>query len=270
MSDAERLGGFVEVWWQAIHDFTGLLEELAPEDWTRPTDLAGWDVLTVAAHVAHLEAMQAGRPHEEVEVGDAPHAQGLMGTFTEQGVVTRRGHGPDQLITEIRECATARHTQLLDEPPTDGSTPAPGVFGAIGWTTEVLLRNRPLDVWMHEQDVRRAVGRPGNLDGRAAVHTADYLSESLGFVLGKRVGAAPGTSLVVDVAGHPTRAVSVGDDGRARPTEVPAEPTTRIAMDRETFIVLAGGRRTPVPGAVTVSGDATLGQRVVELMAVTP
>ena len=269
MSDA--LVRYVEVWWQAVDDFTSLLEGLSEDEWSAPTDLPGWDVAAVAAHVAHLESMQAGRPHPEVEIGEPAHVRGTMGVFTEQGVVARRGRTPDELIQETRECATARHTQLLDDPPTDGSAAAPGVFGAIGWTVEQLLRNRPLDVWLHEQDVRRAVGRPGNLDGPGAVHTADYLAESMGFVLGKRVGAPAGTTLVLEVAGHPVRGYEVGDDGRGRPLPAPpADPTVRIGTDRETFVLLAGGRRTPGAGAVRLEGDAALGEQVLASMAVTP
>ncbi len=111
------------------------------------------------------------------------------------------------------------------------------------WTWERLLRNRPLDVWMHEQDVRRAVGLPGGLDSAPARHTADYLTESLDLVVGKRVGPAAGTTVVIEVTGSPAYAVTVGDDGRARPVEPPPDPTVRLRMDREDFIVLAGGRR---------------------------
>jgi hypothetical protein len=41
-------------------------------------------------------------------------------------------------------------------------------------------------------------------------------------------------------------------------------------MDRETFTVLAGGRRAAGPGDVRVSGDAELGQRVLAALGVTP
>lgn len=269
MTDA--LVRYVSIWWQAVDDFTTLLEQLPEAAWSTPTDLPGWDVLAVAAHVAHLEAVQAGRHHEEVEVGEPAHVRGTMGRFTEQGVVARRGRTPDELITEIRECTTARHTRLLDDPPSDPDAPAPGLFGAIGWTTERLLRNRPLDVWLHEQDVRRAVGRPGNLDGPAAVHAADYLAESMGFVLGKRVAAPAGTTLVLEVAGHPRYGFEVGEDGRGRPLAgAPDEPTVRITTDRESFVRLAGGRTPPTEEAVRVEGDAALGRQVLASMAVTP
>jgi len=272
MTEAERLSALVAVWWEAVDSFTRVLEHVGDDEWSTPTDLPGWDVHAIAAHTAHLESLLAGRPHEDVEVGHAPHARGMMGQFTEQGVVVRRAASGDALISEIREATTARHTQLLADPPTDSSAPAPGVFGAIGWTTGLLLRNRPLDVWMHEQDVRRALGRPGNLDSAAAVHAADYLLESLPFVVAKRAAAPAGTVLRLEVAGHAPVAAVVGEDGRGRLTtpEEGAEPTATLAMDRETFVVLAGGRRAAGPGDVRITGDRPLGEQVVAAMGVTP
>ncbi len=271
MTEAERLSALVALWWEAVDSFTHLLEHIGDDQWSTATDLPGWDVHAVTAHVAHLEALLAGREHEDVEVGEAPHVRGMMGQFTEQGVVARRAESPDDLITEIRESTTARHTQLLADPPTEPSAPAPGLFGALGWTTEVLLRNRPLDVWMHEQDIRRALDMPGNLDSAPAVHSADYLMESLPYVVGKRVQAPVGSVVRLEVAGHdPTTAV-VGEDGRGRVgTPDDGEPTVTLAMDRETFIVLAGGRRPAGPGAVQVSGDRDLGERVLTALGVTP
>ncbi len=267
----DSLVRYVEIWWRAVDDLSTLLETLAPGDWSAPTDLAGWDVHAVAAHSAHLEALLAGTGHDEVEIGQPPHVKGLLGQFTEQGVVARRDRSPDELITELRSSATTRHTALLADPPTDPDLPAPGVFGLIGWSTETLLRNRPLDLWMHEQDVRRAVGRPGNLDGPAAIHTAGYLAESLGFVLAKRAGAAPGATAVLAITGHPPYSFLVDDRGRGvRLDDQPEAPTVRLSMDRDTFIRLAGGRRPVEAGAVDVAGDRELGQRVVDGLAVTP
>jgi uncharacterized protein (TIGR03083 family) len=271
VTDAARLAALVAVWWEAVDSFTRLLEHVGDDQWAEPTDLPGWDVRAVAAHTAHLEALLAGRRHEDVEIGDAPHAHGTMGQFTEQGVVARRAESPDALITEIRESTTARHTQLLADPPTDPTAPAPGLFGAIGWTTGLLLRNRPLDVWMHEQDVRRALAMPGNLDSAPAVHSAGYLMESLPFIVAKRAQAPVGSVVRLEVEGHEPVTAVVGADGRGRvAAPEDGEPTVTLAMDRERFIVLAGGRQPGEPGAVRVSGDAALGERVLAAMGVTP
>ena len=124
---------------------------------------------------------------------------------------------------------------------------------------------------MHEQDVRRAVGRPGGLDSPAAVHTVDYLSESLGYVFAKRAGATPGSTVRLDVVGHEPVAYGVDEQGRGRrlPT-LPEAPTVTVSTDRESFAVLAGGRRTPPDGAVRIVGDVELGRRLLDLLAVTP
>ncbi|UUZ61333.1 maleylpyruvate isomerase family mycothiol-dependent enzyme [Nocardioides sp. B-3] len=197
--------------------------------------------------------------------------RGMMGQFTEQGVVARRDRTPDELINEIRACTTARHTQLLADPPTDPAAPAPGLFGAIGWNTRTLLKNRPLDLWMHEQDVRRALGMPGGLDSPAARHSADYLAESPGYVLAKKLKADPGTTVLLEVEGHAPVAATVTDEGRGRLLpEVPAEPTVALRTDRESFVVLAGGRRRPDAGRVQISGDEVPGQQLLDHPAVTP
>ena len=271
VNDTERLAGLVAVWWEAVDSFTRVLEHVGDDQWSAPTDLPGWSVHAVAAHTAHLESLLAGRRHEDVDIGEAPHAIGTMGHFTEQGVVTRRDETPDALITEIRESTTARHTQLLADPPSDGSAPAPGLFGAIGWSTGLLLRNRPLDVWMHEQDVRRALDMPGNLDSAPALHTATYLMESLPFIVGKRAQAPAGSVVRLEVDGHDPVAAVVGEDGRGRrATAEDGEPAVTLGMDRETWIVLAGGRRPAEPGRVTISGDTALSERVVAALGVTP
>jgi len=271
MTDRERLAGYVDVWWQAVHDFLDLLEQVPAEEWHTPTDLAGWDVHDVAAHIAHLEAVLAGADEETVDVGEPPHVRSPMGLYTEQGVVARRGRTPDELINEIREAATARHTALLADPPNDASARPERIFGVVPWDWERLLRNRPVDLWMHEQDVRRAVDLPGGMDSAGARHTASYLAESLGVVLAKRVGAPAGTTAVLEVGGQPAVAYVVDDDGRGRRLpDLPADPTVRLRLEREAFAVLAGGRREPDPGSVEVTGDEALGRQLLASFAVTP
>jgi uncharacterized protein (TIGR03083 family) len=147
----------------------------------------------------------------------------------------------------------------------------PRTPGDIPWNWQTLLRNRPLDVWMHEQDVRRAVGRPGGLDNAPAQHTTDYLLEGMGMVLAKRAAAPAGSTLVVEVDGSAPAAFGISDSGRGGAlTEVPATPTVHLTMDRETFIVLAGGRRTAADVTVAVAGDEALAARILAGMALTP
>jgi uncharacterized protein (TIGR03083 family) len=273
VTDQDTLAQYVETWWKSLGDLIALLEELPDDAWNRPTDLPGWTVHDVVAHVAHLEHVSVGGAHDEVagiEVGTPAHVKSFMSVFTEQGVVARRAVAPAELVAAIRRDTAVRREQLASGVP-DAAEPADGVFGAIGWTWGTLLRNRPLDVWMHEQDVRRATGRPGNLDSVGAQHTIDYLAEALPFVLGKRVGAPAGTTAVLEVDGSRPVAAEIGEDGRGRAlAEEPDSPTVRLAMDRETFVIAAGGRRAIGVDDVEATGDAELAAQVLARIGTTP
>ena len=157
MSDREELAGYVAIWWQAVNDFVDLLEELPEHEWATPTDLAGWDVRACAAHTAHLEGVLAGNPEEAADVGQPPHVTGLMGMYTEIGVVPRRDSSPDAIINEIRAAATSRHTTLLADPPTDASGKPEPIFGGVGWDWRTLLRNGPLSPVTEQLHLARAV-----------------------------------------------------------------------------------------------------------------
>ena len=271
MSDAERLAGYVEVWKGAVDDFVALLDEVPDDGWTTPTDLPGWDVKALAAHTAHLEGVLAGNPEETAEIGEPAHVTGLMGLYTEIGVVNRRDRSGPDIVAEIREVTARRYDQLRADPPTDAQAKPEVIFGGVPWSWETLLRNRPLDVWMHEQDARRALRRPGGLASPAAQHSTDYLLEGFGYVLAKKAGAPAGTTAVVRVDGSEPYAFAVNDAGRGeRLPEPPDAPTVELSTDRETYIVMAGGRRAAEPGAVHLQGDITLGERLLAALATTP
>jgi uncharacterized protein (TIGR03083 family) len=141
----------------------------------------------------------------------------------------------------------------------------------VPWDTQTLLSNRPVDVWMHEQDVRRAIGRPGGFDSAAASHVLRTFGRALPMVVGKRVAPPPGTTVRVEVpeAGL-CWTVGVGDDGRAARVEDTVPTTTTVALSPEDFVVLAGGRRPPEMTAPRLTGDEELGRRLLAALAVTP
>jgi hypothetical protein len=65
--------------------------------------------------------------------------------------------------------------------------------------------------------------------------------------------------------------VRVGDDGRAAPLPGPVDQAdVAVRMDLETYVVLAGGRRSPEAVAVEVGGDEELAAKVLAALAVTP
>src|ERR1700712_2701987 len=100
--------------------------------------------------------------------------------------------------------------------------------------------------------------------------------KGLPYVVGKKAGAPPDTTVVFDVAGAPPMlsTVQVPPEGRAIVLDAPpASPTVTLGMDRRTFARLAGGRwsgdTARARGEVRVDGDEELGNRIVDNMAFT-
>ncbi|MCW2850131.1 MAG: maleylpyruvate isomerase family mycothiol-dependent enzyme [Marmoricola sp.] len=265
-----RLLQLVEVWHSACTDFVALVRTIPREQWESPTDLDGWSVKDNVAHVAHLEAVLAGAPEETIEVAAAPHLRGLQNYYTEAGVLARRDRDMEALADEIEQAVAARYAELRAAALTDGSAPPPRTPGGIPWDTQTLLSNRPFDVWMHDQDVRRAVARAGGYDSPAAQHVLGVLGLSLPMVVGKRLSPPVGTTvrLAVPEAGL-SWTVRVGDDGRARLTE-DGTATATVTLSPEDFVVLAGGRRPADRTQPLLEGDEDLGRRLVNSLAVTP
>lgn len=262
------LDDLIALWHTAVGDFRAFAAEVTDEEWQLPTDLPGWDVAAVVAHVAHLEHVVSGGSHEAVDIGAPAHVKNVLGEYTEQGVVARRGRTREELLTEIDTAQAARAAALAATPPDPDAT-APDVFGLLGWSNDTLLRNRVGDIWMHEQDLRRALGRPGNLDGEVGTFVINHYLRSLGYALGKGAKADVGQSARLDL-GDISAAAVVGEDGRGLPASID-QPTATIALSREDYIVLAGGRRHAYsvrPSAV--GGDAALADRLLSALTVTP
>ena len=271
MTDAHRLAELVETWRQAIAEFVALARDIPEDQWDLPTDLEGWSVKDNVAHTAHLEAVLAGAPEETGPVDEAPHVRNLSGLYTEQGVAARRERDMGSLADEIEQAAATRHAALVADPPTDGASAPPKTPGDVAWTIERLLSNRPVDVWMHSQDIRRAIGRPGGFDTAAARHTIAVFGQALPMVVGKRVAPPAGTTVQVDVpeAGE-SWTVQIGADGRAAIVDAVDQPTALITLGAEEFVLLAGGRRGLDATDPKIEGDRALGLAVLTHLAVTP
>lgn len=259
---------YVDGWRESAEALLELVTDLTPQEWDTPTDCPGWTVQDVVAHLAHLEAVLAGTVPDV-----ASDARGeVIADYTEAGVAERRGRPAADVVEELRAAVAARAEQLTELPADPGEV-ADKTPGDIGWTWDTLLRNRCVDMWCHEQDVRRALGRPGGFDGTAAQVVTMAFSFGMPFVLGKKVRPPAGTTVQWTVTGEvPAElAVRVGDDGRASKVEQIDGPFTELTMSTETFTVLAAGRRSPdqVTG-VTIAGDEQLGRAVLDHMAITP
>jgi uncharacterized protein (TIGR03083 family) len=252
--------------WSSMSELGGWLTE---DDWKRPTEVPGWTVQDNLAHIAGIEASLLGRGAPEHAVPeDLPHVKNDMGRSNEVFVDSRRSRTGAEVLAEFREVTGERLEQL--------SRYDAAAFGAETWTpvgpgtVRDLLPFRIFDSWVHEQDMRRAVGRAGDLDTPVAVVVLERIAGTMPFVVGKKAAAPDGATVVFELGGPLARSIPIGvEGGRARLLDaVPASPTTRILTDTETFARLACGRLDPdaelAAGHVHVDGDEDLGRRVVQ------
>lgn len=252
------LSPYVAAWRQSADAVVAL----EPADWDLPTDLPGWTAKDVLAHLVHLERVMVDG--ESVPTGGAV----VPSDYTNAGVDALRAVPVDQLRADLTDLVARRAESLAELP--DPHATAENTPAGVEWTWEVALRNRAVDLWTHEQDIRRAVGLPGGLDTVGAHVTTATFAAALPYVLGRRAKAAAGSVVRWAVTGPVPfdMTIGVGDDGRARPTEAPADAT--LHLDTEAFTILGAGRRGPDAVTVEIEGDRDLAARVLNAMAVTP
>jgi len=259
----------VEAWSTSAQTVLDLGHELGEEDLGRDTDLPGWTVQDILAHLAALDSELAGEAPAAIDTSAIP-SEAVGDPFrahTEMGVSVRRGRSAAEVLTELAEAVRRLRVLLAadDPPPPPSSFPRRG-----GWTA--VLSDRTLDYWMHEQDVRRAVGRPGGWDTPGAGVTISAFLAALPFVVGRKVRPATGTTVAWAVAGPSgTTEVTIrmDGDGRARPVRT-ADADVALSMSLEDFVLACGGRRETDELSVRMDGDTDLGLAVLANMAVTP
>ena len=260
----------LNLWEQASQDLLAVLRDLSDADWDQPA-LPGWTVRDVLAHLAHLESEAAGMPQPDGgRVGlEAQVNQPMPTDITETGVAARRGRSAAELLDEFETACARRREALAGLDVSDPRALAPGFAGEIGWDIATWLRNRPIDLWVHEQDVRRATGRPVVTSSAGAAHVAGVMTKVFPMTLRR---LPTGTAVVAHVSGPQGRvlAARVGDDGRAAPFDPSEGSDVTLEMDDATWLLLTGGRLDPADADITVTGDEGTAAIVLGRFNVTP
>ncbi len=255
--------------WASIGD---LLTTMDGADWHRPSPLPGWDVQDNVAHVIGTELMLLGHDAPPVVAVGGAHVRNDIGAFNEAWVASMRDLTPAAMIARFGEVTDRRRRALgamtHGEWDADALTPAgPSTYGRF-------MQIRVFDCWLHEQDIRDAIGRPGHESGLAVDVTLDEMTTALGYVIGKRAGVAAGhgvTFALTDAGALVRRIdVEVGDRARVVP-ELTAPATVTLTMPVGVMTRLAAGRTAldEVRERITVDGDAATADAVLGNLAYT-
>jgi uncharacterized protein (TIGR03083 family) len=243
-----------------------LCSSLSADDWAKETQCPGWSVKDNLSHIIGTESMLLGRPAPEHDPGEKPWIRNPIGQNNEIQVDFRRSRTPAEVFDEFREVSGERMKTLrsMSDADLDAESWTPIGQG----TVRDLVAIRVMDCWVHEQDIRRAVGKPGGLTGPIAEHAFGRHSQAMGFVVGKKVGPPDGTTVVFDVANFGEIPIGVEGKRANRLETALSSATVKLSMDLETFNCLCCGRGDPLSFAdrVQITGDEELGGRVIENM----
>jgi uncharacterized protein (TIGR03083 family) len=237
----------------AWRSMEALAAGLTEPEWSQATGCPGWDVHDVVAHVVDIES--------QLLDGNAADI-----TQTETGVAARRDLSSSELLVALRAATARRQAQLEQLTEADLGAPTPTPIGEAPLADALAMRT--MDVWVHEQDIRRAIGAPGHELGPAVDAAVTYLSTFLGYVVGRRAGAPDGATVNFEIG---MQKIGVAITGRRGANVEPvAAPTVTLAMDAPTFAALAGGRSDAPDDSVRISGDEALGRQVVDVLGFLP
>ncbi|MCJ0906548.1 maleylpyruvate isomerase family mycothiol-dependent enzyme [Rhodococcus sp. ARC_M6] len=255
--------------WEVIDS---LLSGLEGDAWFSPTNLPGWTVHDVVAHIIGTESLLSGiePPTTSIDVHTLPHVHNEIAAFNERWVEGLRRSSQPQLLAHFREITSRRAEVLRNLTESDWNaetlTPVgPAPYGRF-------MRIRIFDCWMHELDIRDAVGAPTVENGQRAEIAFEEITGALGFVVGKRGKAPDGARITFVLDGPLARELHVSVDGRA--ALVPAldgPATTTVQMSSELFTRVACGRVSAADHRddIILSGDLAVGKRIVDNLAFT-
>ncbi|MCX5377310.1 maleylpyruvate isomerase family mycothiol-dependent enzyme [Streptomyces sp. NBC_00091] len=266
---------YADAWTHSIEAITELVLPLPESEWNRPTPCPGWSVRDIVSHLIGLECEQLGDPRPiHTLPRDLRHVVDEFTRYMEVQVDVRRHHTAPEMTSELEYTVIRRQRQLRNEKRDPATTMVRGPLGDQV-TLEFALRLRAFDTWIHEQDLRTALGVPGNWDSPGALVARDILLAGLPKVVAKGAGAPPNSAVVLDVHGPVEflRIVRVDAAGRATLDTTPSlGPAVTLAMDWETYVRLAAGRVRPhaVADRVKKDGDLALADAILGAFAVTP
>ena len=269
----QQLVDMMEHVWRSIGE---LCDGLTEAEWKTPTDCPGWSVQDQVSHLAGSETGILGDPDPD----HTPSEEALAHTRSEQGqrneivVDFRRPWAGAQVLSDFRAKTSRRVDFLRSRSDDDFAAEMQTPVGQAPMSEFISVRI--MDAWVHEQDIRRAVNRPGHYDSPAAAHALNRVIRAMPFVAARRAQAPDGATVVINISGTAGRTIAIGvEGGRGRELDQsPDAPTVRVSLDDETFGCLGCGRWNPEEvlqsGRVSIEGDTALGESIVRQMNIMP
>ena len=259
-----------------------LLEGLTPEDLSKPTVCAGWNVHDLTLHLLFTDMTYLSRVRDgffgsrTADNGDLNDPAVLLAFINAQNqgwVDSARWMSPRLIVDLLRltgdQLAEFRTTLDLSSP--GGVVSWAGPERAPLWMDTA---REYTEKWHHQQHIRDAVGKPGLLERHWCHPVLDAFARALPFAL-RAEQPAPGTTVALEISGDAgdiwlaERGNSGWILGRGS-TDEAAAATSRVTMDQDTAWRLFTKGIAPEKAAeqIGIAGDPNLACRVLRMVTI--
>lgn len=227
-------------------DLDALLRSLSAADWKRPA-LRDLDVQGLVGHLIGVErdTHRCLRDGGDAALSDADHVVSTSHTAVEQ-----MNRSPEATRADL-QAAVARTLELVDGMP-DQATREVAIHGMRLPVTGFLVV-RSFELWIHDNDIRRATGRA---DSRPDAASLQLMTEVAAQMV--PLGVLKTTGVGMD---RPIRLVLTGEGGGVwdlGPAQARVGAAARIVIDAVAFCRLVAHRLAPSELVMDVWGDRQL------------
>jgi uncharacterized protein (TIGR03083 family) len=257
---------------QEFEAVTSVVTGLTDDEWAADSCLPGWSVHDVLGHMTGTELMLSGRAPPVADVAHLSHMRNPVAEANEVWVESMRPRSGSEMV--------AGWTAVTDERIATLEAMTQAEFDAPSWTPVGsdetygrFMRIRHYDCYMHEHDIRLALGLSGRGDPDAVSSCLEEVATGLGYIVGRRAGLPDGSRVRIDLTGDVERTFLINVDGRAAVVDALDGPATiGIQLAASLFLRLTGGRDdgpSALGSGVHLTGDITLAQQLVDNLAFT-
>jgi uncharacterized protein (TIGR03083 family) len=254
-----QLSDYIDAHRGLFAHYNDLADRLSDEQMATQSLCPDWDVRGVIAHTLGVEVVLTGwEPSTEV-----PPPFEKLGEFNAAVDAMSR----NDLADSVQAVTAARLADLeqLDPSALDEASITPmGIK-----TYRRFLQVRVFDMWVHARDIAIPLGEALDDTGAAAEMALKEVDDSIGFIVGKKIGLPEGKSIVFHIRPRGgeqgvDRDIAVSVDGRATRVDSVDLPDVEVTTDVGTFVMLAAGRIDPQAqidaGTISWSGDDEWGR----------
>ncbi len=239
--------------------YTNLLAlagSMSEEQWQTQSLCPEWDSRGVVLHLLAVEDSLLGW---QPTGADDRLPFDKIGQFLSESASWDNG----ELSARCQQTFTNRRNELTELSSDQWEQPCPTPVGPASYSD--FMKVRIFDFWVHERDIATPLGRSTDEGTAAAVTSLDQVHQSLGYIVGKRIGLPDGMSILFDITGPVSRRMAVVVDGRAQMVDNVVAPSVTVTADLLTFMQRACGRIDPQTsvdgGRIRWSGDDEWGRK---------